>query len=85
MVVSVKGKAKRAKAIPIRGRGGSHIFKTINSPMAVTLSALRTGRPLLQEVPDTHFCQRLSRPQDHNAAGRIRSTGIEPANFRLVV
>jgi hypothetical protein len=35
----------------------------------------------------THFCERLSRPQGHNAAGRIMSVtspGIEPATFRLV-
>jgi hypothetical protein len=25
------------------------------------------------KIPGTHFCQRLSRPQSHNAAGRIRS------------
>jgi hypothetical protein len=27
-----------------------------------------------RKTPDTHFCQRLSRPQGHNAAGRERST-----------
>ena len=40
----------------------------------VRLSALRTG--LLYppgNIPGTHFCQRLSRPQDHSAAGRIMS------------
>jgi hypothetical protein len=26
-----------------------------------------------RKIPGTHFCQRLSRPQDHSAAGRIRS------------
>jgi hypothetical protein len=42
--------------------------------MAVRLSALHAGRPLPpRKFPGTHFCWRLSRPQDHNAAGRIRS------------
>jgi hypothetical protein len=42
--------------------------------MAVSLSALRAGRPLPpRKIPGTHFCERLSRPQGHSAAGRIRS------------
>jgi hypothetical protein len=45
----------------------------------VWLSALRAGRPLHpRKIPGTHFCQRLSRPQEHSAAGRIRS--IEESN-----
>jgi hypothetical protein len=40
--------------------------------MAVRLSALHAGRPLPpRKVPGTHFSLRLSRPQDHSAAGRI--------------
>ena len=55
----------------------------------VRLSALRTGRLYLPgNMPGTHFCQRLSRPQGLSAAGRIMSImtpkGIEPATFRLV-
>jgi hypothetical protein len=47
--------------------------------MAVRLSALRAGRSLPpRKIPDTYFCWRLSRPQGHNAAGRIRS--IEKSN-----
>jgi hypothetical protein len=47
--------------------------------MAVRLSALRAGRPLTpRKIPGTHFCYRLSRPQGHSAAGRIRS--IEKSN-----
>jgi hypothetical protein len=50
--------------------------------MAVMLSALIAGRPLLpRKLPGTHFCQRLSRPQDHSAAGRIRS--IEKSNYLI--
>jgi hypothetical protein len=47
--------------------------------MAVMLSAPRAGRPLPpRKIPGTHFCLRLSRPQGHSAAGRIRS--IEKCN-----
>jgi len=38
----------------------------------VRLSALRTGRLCPPgNIPGTHFCQRLSRPQGHSATGRI--------------
>jgi hypothetical protein len=70
-------------------RRGSHIFQTIGSQMAVR-SALRADRPLPpRKIPGTHFCQRLSRPQGHSSAGRIRyiekntSSGLEPT-FRFV-
>ena len=35
----------------------------------------RTHRPPLPQgnIPGTHFCQRLSQPQDHSAVGRIMS------------
>jgi hypothetical protein len=47
--------------------------------MAVRLSALHIGCPLHpRNIPGTHFSYRLSRPQGHNAAGRIRS--IEKSN-----
>jgi hypothetical protein len=40
----------------------------------VRLSALRTGRLYHPgNIPGTHFCWRLSRPQGHSAAGRIMS------------
>ena len=39
------------------------------------MSALRTGRLYPPgNIPGTHFCYRLSRPQSHSAAGRIMST-----------
>ena len=42
--------------------------------MVVRLSALHTGSLyLLGNIPGTHFCQRLSRPQGHSATGRIMS------------
>jgi hypothetical protein len=47
--------------------------------MAVRSSALRAGRALPpRNLPGTHFCQKLSRPQGHSAAGRIRP--IEKSN-----
>ena len=42
--------------------------------MKVVKSALSTGRLYPQEYPSTHFCYKLSRRQDHSAAGRIKST-----------
>jgi hypothetical protein len=41
----------------------------------VRLSALSTGRLYPPRYnPGTYFCYRLSRPQGHNAAGRIKLT-----------
>jgi hypothetical protein len=41
--------------------------------MSVRLSDLCIGRPLpARKIPDIHFSQRLSRPQGHSTAGRIR-------------
>jgi hypothetical protein len=66
----------KRKAVPVTG---SHIFQTVSSQMAVRLSALCAGHPLPpRKIPGTRFCQWLSRPQGHNAAGRIRS--IEKTN-----
>ena len=54
------------------------------------MSTLRTGRLYPPgNIPGTHFCYRLSRPQSHSAARRIMSitmtpSGIETATFRLV-
>jgi len=40
----------------------------------VRLSALRTGRLYRPgNIPGTHFCYRLNRPQNHSPAGRIKS------------
>jgi hypothetical protein len=45
-----------------------------------------THRPPLSpgNIPGTHFCWRLSRPQGFSAAGRIKSMKIELVTFRLV-
>jgi hypothetical protein len=66
--------------IPLTDRGGPWGYEMPRLPylldkMALRLSALRAGLPLPpRKIPGTHFCQRLSRPQDYSAAGRIRST-----------
>jgi DNA polymerase II small subunit/DNA polymerase delta subunit B len=46
-----------------------------------------TGRLYPPEyIPGTHFCYRLSRPQPHIAAGRIKSMkNLEPVTLQLVV
>ena len=48
-------------------------FQDSQHMKVVRLSDLRTGRLIHQEIPGTHFCSRLSRPQGHSAAGRIMS------------
>jgi hypothetical protein len=49
-------------------------FEDSGHMKVVRLSALRTGRVYPPgNIPGTHFCQRVSRPQDHSAAGRIMS------------
>jgi hypothetical protein len=41
-------------------------------------------RPLPpRKIPGTHFCQRLSRPQGHNAAGSNQNLIQEEINKRL--
>ena len=46
----------------------------------VKLSALYTGHLYPQgSIPDTHFSQRLSPPQGHSVAGRIKSMKISMA------
>ena len=58
----------------------------------IRLSALRTGRLYTTgNIPGTHFCYRLSRPQGHSAPEGLCQWKIpmtpsrtEPATFRLV-
>jgi hypothetical protein len=57
-------------------------FQTVGSEMAVRLSDLRAGRRLSPtKIPGTYFSYRLSRPQGHSAAGRIRL--IEKSNYLI--
>jgi hypothetical protein len=61
----------KVKAVTLRG---SYILWTIGSHMAVRLAALRQAlAPFTPtKIPGTHFCWKLSRPQGHSEAGRIR-------------
>jgi hypothetical protein len=73
-------------------RRGSYIFYTIGSQMAVRLSALRTGRPLLTgKIPGTHLCYSWVDPRTivrMEGLGQFRSpmtsSGFDPATFQLV-
>jgi hypothetical protein len=58
------------------------VFQEVEAPIfldnwhmkVVRLSALRTGRLYPPgNIPGTHFCSRLSRPQGHSATERIMS------------
>jgi hypothetical protein len=72
----------KRKTIPVTGRGGTYGCKTSRRPHILDNRLTDGGEvvgltrwPLftLRKIPGTHFCKRLSRPQDHSAAGRIRS------------
>jgi hypothetical protein len=94
---------KKGKAVPLQawtGPQGSLGFQEVEAPRfldsrhmkVVRLSALRTGRVYAPgNIPGTHFCYRLSRPQGHSATGRfmpmknaLTPSGIEPATCRFV-
>jgi hypothetical protein len=75
-------KGKKRKAIPVTGREGPQGCETFRVPHYLDnwltdgskVVSLTRRRPFtFQEIPGTYFCYRLSRPQGHNAAGRIRS------------
>jgi hypothetical protein len=74
-------------AVPATGHGGPLGCETSGLPHILDIRLTDGGevvglthRPPLppRKIPGTHFCQRLSRPQGHSAAGRIRS--IETSN-----
>jgi hypothetical protein len=52
-------------------RRGWHILYTIGDVVSLTCRPPFTPR----KIPGIHFCYRLSRPQGHSAAARIRSPG----------
>jgi hypothetical protein len=74
------------KAIPVTGFGGPEVCETSRLPHfldnrlrddgEVSLTRRQPFTP--RKIPGTDFCQRLSRPQGHSAAGRVRS--IEKSN-----
>ena len=65
----------KGKAIPVQAWTGPEGSKRLRHMKVVRLLALSTGRlnPPPGNIPSTHFCYRLSRPQGHSAAGRINS------------
>jgi hypothetical protein len=80
-------RTKKNKAIPVTGREGPQGCETSRLPHFLESRLIDGGevvsltrRPPFtpRKIPDTHFCSRLSRPQGHNTAGRIRS--IEKSN-----
>ena len=74
------------KAIPVQVWRGPRELQKVTDPRlqgnwrvkVVRLSALCTGHlyppPPQGNIPAIHFCRRLSRSQEHSAAGRIKST-----------
>jgi hypothetical protein len=78
---------KKGKAIPVTGREGPWGCETSRLPYFLDNQLTDVGevvsptrRPPFtpRKIPGTHFCSRLSRPQGHSAAGRVRS--IEKSN-----
>jgi hypothetical protein len=73
-------KGKR-EAAPLRARSGPEDSRNLSFPDFITTAqnvgkvVSLTHRPSLApgNIPGTHFCQRLSRPQSHSATGSIVS------------
>ena len=83
--------SKKVKKIPLQAWTGPEGFPAVVAPSfqdnrhmkEVRLSALGTGRLYPPgNNPGTHLCQRLSRPQGHNKAGRFKSTKYSNDSIR---
>jgi hypothetical protein len=78
--IKVRAKGK-GKAVPLQAWSGPEGSRKLRFPDYMTTAqdsgkvVSLTHRPPLPpgNVPGTHFCQRLSRPQGHSAIGRIMS------------
>ena len=69
---------EKSEAIPVQSWIGTEVSRRLRLPDLKTIttwrSALRTGCLYSQvNMPGTHFCQGLSRPQGHNPAGKVKS------------
>ena len=74
-----------------RAGWGSQDFWESTKESGHVVSSTHQLHILLRAIAGTHFCWRLSQPQDHIAARRIRSmqnlkdqTGNQPMTFQLV-
>jgi hypothetical protein len=74
--------AVKDKAIPVTDRGGPQGSETSRSSHFLDNRLTDGGKVVSltyrppftpRKISGTHFCQRLSRPQGHIAAGKIRS------------
>jgi hypothetical protein len=73
---------KKGKAVPLQAWSGPEGSSKLRFPDNMKTAqdggkvVSLTYRPPLSpgNIPGTHFCQRLSRPQGHSAIGRIIST-----------
>jgi hypothetical protein len=72
----------KSKAIPAINRGGPQGCEMSRLPHFLDNRLTDGGEDVnlrrrppftFTKIPGIHFCQNLSRPQDHGAAGRIRS------------
>ena len=84
-------RVKNLKSNPITGLGRPCGFQEVEAPRfqdsrhikVVRLSALHTGRLYPPgNIPGTHFCKKLCRPQGHSAARRIMP--MENSNITIV-
>jgi hypothetical protein len=76
------------KAVPVIGHGGPYGCERRGSHTRMLGNRLTDDGEVVsltcqppftpRKIPGTHFCYKLSRPQDYSAAGRIRS--IEKSN-----
>jgi hypothetical protein len=80
MKVTALDQLSKGKAIPVNSQFSNflHIRFTDGSEVI----SFKCRPPFtLTKIPGTHFCQRLTRPQGHSAAGMIRS--IEKCNYLI--
>ena len=72
---------RKGKVIPLQTESGPEVSRKLRFPDFMTTAqdggkvVSLTHRPPLPpgNAPGTHFCYRLSRPQDYSAIGRIMS------------